>query len=90
LQYTYLYISIKDVSKLQKKPSALKREHPALQNMKYLIFVDHFCPPGSGSGFRIRIQIPIHWPDWIRIRNTSFCSVVDLDPELFLARSNPV
>ncbi len=26
----------------------------------------HFCPPGSRSGFRIRIRI--HWPDdWIRI-----------------------
>jgi hypothetical protein len=39
-------------SKLQEKPSALKREHPALQNMKFLnffIFLGHFCPPGSGS-----------------------------------------
>ncbi len=27
----------------------------------------HFCPPGSGSGFRIRIRI--HLPDWIRIPN---------------------
>jgi hypothetical protein len=38
--------------KLQKKPSALKREHPALQNMKFLnfsTFVDQFCSPGSGS-----------------------------------------
>jgi hypothetical protein len=26
-------------SKLQKKPSALKREHPALQNMKFLNFL---------------------------------------------------
>jgi hypothetical protein len=26
------------MSKLQKKPSALKREHPALQNMKFLYF----------------------------------------------------
>jgi hypothetical protein len=26
-------------SKLQKKPSALEREHPALQNMKFLKFV---------------------------------------------------
>jgi hypothetical protein len=25
-------------SKLQKKPSALKREHPALQNMKFINF----------------------------------------------------
>ncbi len=29
----------------------------------------HFCPPGSGPGFRIRIQI--HWPDWIRIQSGS-------------------
>jgi hypothetical protein len=34
-------------SKLLEKPSALKREHPALQNMKLEIFEDHFCPPGS-------------------------------------------
>jgi hypothetical protein len=29
------------------KPSALKREHPALQNMKILdffLFLGHFCP----------------------------------------------
>jgi len=41
------------MSKLLKKPSAVKREHPALKNMKFLIFsifVGHFCPPGSGSG----------------------------------------
>jgi len=40
-------------SKLQKKPSALKREHPSLQNMTFLTFstfVVHFCPPGSESG----------------------------------------
>ncbi len=29
----------------------------------------HLCPPGSGSGFRIRIRI--HWPDWIRIQSGS-------------------
>ncbi len=33
-------------------------------------FVGHFCPPGSGSGFRFRIRI--HWPDWIRIRNPAW------------------
>ncbi len=36
------------------KPSALKREHPALQNITILksfsIFVGHFSSPGSGSG----------------------------------------
>jgi hypothetical protein len=39
--------------KLQEKPSALKREHPVLKNMKILdffaIFVGHFCPSGSRS-----------------------------------------
>jgi hypothetical protein len=39
---------------LQEKPSTLKREHPALQNMKILYFlsilVAHFFPPESGSG----------------------------------------
>ncbi len=39
-------------SKLQKKPSALKRSHPTLKNMNFskkVTFVGHFCPPGSGS-----------------------------------------
>jgi hypothetical protein len=34
------------------QPSALKREHPALQNMKFLhfsVFVGHFFPSESGS-----------------------------------------
>jgi hypothetical protein len=48
------------MSKLQKKPSALKRGHPTRQNMNFYqnfsTFVGHFCPPGSGSGFRIRIH----------------------------------
>jgi hypothetical protein len=50
-------------SKLQKKPSAFKIEHPALQNMKFLNFLQllrvilSFCLPGSGSGFRLRIRI---------------------------------
>jgi hypothetical protein len=39
--------------KLQEKPLALKREHPALLNTKFgfffSIFMGHFCPPGSGS-----------------------------------------
>ncbi len=36
-------------SKLHEKPSALKREHPALQNVKFLknfIFVGHFFTSG--------------------------------------------
>jgi hypothetical protein len=52
LQFTYPYASIKDVQ-VTKKPSALKKEHPALQNIKFhnffYTFVGHLCPPGSGS-----------------------------------------
>jgi hypothetical protein len=41
----------KRTSKLQEKPSARIREHPALQNIKFLfsIFLGQLCPPGSGS-----------------------------------------
>jgi|688.fasta_scaffold2098858_1 hypothetical protein len=50
------------MSKLQEKPSTLKKEHPAIQNLKFhnffSIFVGNFCPPGSGPGFRIRIPNP--------------------------------
>jgi hypothetical protein len=31
--------------------------------------VGYFCPPGSGSGFRIRIRI--HWPDWFGSESTT-------------------
>ncbi len=41
------------MSKLQKKPSALKSGHPTLQNMNFYkffpTFVGNFFPPGSGS-----------------------------------------
>jgi hypothetical protein len=40
------------MSKLEKMPLALKREHPTLKNMKFLNFF-YFCgsllPPGSGT-----------------------------------------
>ncbi len=62
--------------KLQNKPSALKREHPALKNMKFLNF---FCFSGSLLPSCIRFRIPTTDPDsltwlnpdpiWIRIRN---------------------
>jgi hypothetical protein len=43
---TAIYLSLghhkERPSKLQKKPSALKREHPALQNMKFLNFFHFF------------------------------------------------
>jgi hypothetical protein len=38
------------MSKLQKKPSALKKEHPALQNMKFLIFFYPDPDSENGSG----------------------------------------
>jgi hypothetical protein len=41
LQFTYPDASIKE-HMLQEKPSALKREHPALQNVKILNFFLYF------------------------------------------------
>ena len=53
---------------------SLQLSKEAIQHFKtwtftifFSTFVGHFCPPGSGSGFRIRI----HWPDWIRIQSGS-------------------
>ncbi len=47
-------------SLLQEKPSAPKREHSALSvSLLDFIFVRHFCPPGSRSGFRIWNRT--HW-----------------------------
>jgi hypothetical protein len=43
-----------------KKAFSSQQRTPALQNMKLKknsTFVGHFCPSGSGSGFRIRIRI---------------------------------
>ncbi len=56
-------------SKLLEKPSALNREHSALQKTKFinfLYFFGHFCPLGSGFGLWIRIWIRGSY--WIRIR----------------------
>ncbi len=63
-------------SKLQEKPSALKREHPVLQYMKFPNYFSFVCLPGSGSGFRIWIN----WPDWIRIRNTGLFPALSEPP----------
>jgi hypothetical protein len=52
--YNILFPRPPKPSKLQKKPSALKREHPALQNMKFSIFF-YFCGPFLPSWIRIRI-----------------------------------
>jgi hypothetical protein len=55
---------------------SLQLSKEAIQHFKTLTFYTffstfegHFCPPGSGSGFRCRIRI--HWPDWIRIQSGS-------------------
>jgi hypothetical protein len=53
-----IYLSLviqKRTSKLQKKPSALKREHPTLQNMKFL---NLFYYGGSFLPSLIRTRIP--------------------------------
>jgi hypothetical protein len=68
LQFTYPWASIMDVPKIQKKPSTLKREHPALQNIKFLFFFLFF-----GSFLPSRI----HRPDRIRVRNTA-CGQIQL------------
>ncbi len=48
-------------SKLQEKPSALKREHPAVQNMKFLAFFISVADPGCLS----RISDPDFYPSRI-------------------------
>jgi hypothetical protein len=81
LQFTYLQGSIKDAQSTG-KPSALQREHPALQNMKFLNFFylcGCFCRLGpdlyseSVSGFRNPDPNLLIWlnSDPIRIRNTA-------------------
>ncbi len=50
------------VSKQQEKTSALKKEHPALQKLKFIkfsMFVGHFCRPGSRSGSGSRIPMDL-------------------------------
>ncbi len=55
--------------------TCIKNYNLPIQHFKtwnFLIFstvVGHFCPPGSGSGFRIRIRIL--WPDLIRSHSES-------------------
>ena len=62
------------MSKLQEKPSALNREHPALQNMTFLNFLLFlwviFALLDSDSD-------PNHW---VRIYNCQFLDLPRLDP----------
>jgi hypothetical protein len=45
----YFFIKGHRTQKLQEKPSALKKEHPAPKHELFSIFVGYICPPGSGS-----------------------------------------
>jgi hypothetical protein len=58
------------MSKLQKKPSALKRSHPTLQNMNFYNFFFYFCGSFLASWVRIRIRIPNPDPDPLARLNT--------------------
>ncbi len=69
------------MSKIQEKPSALKREQPALQNMKFHNFsflwvIFALMDPDPD---------PLAWlnPVPIRIRNTGFKEVAEQRLELF-------
>ncbi len=64
----YLSLGLHKVCPSYRRSLQLSKE--AIQHFKFFsTFVGHFCSPGSGSGFRIRIRI--HWPDWIRIQSGS-------------------
>ncbi len=69
----YLSLGLQKVWPVIEEAFSSKRVHPTLQNMNFYkffsTFVGHFCPPGSGSRFRIRIRI--NRPDWIRIQSGS-------------------
>jgi hypothetical protein len=66
-------------SKLQEKPSAFKREHPALQNVKFLNFFQFLLVI-----FALLDPDPLTWlnPDPIRIRNNGF-EVAFSEPVLY-------
>ncbi len=70
---TTIYLSIGLNKERPSYRRSLQLSKEAIQHFKtwtfkkISTFVGHFCPPGSGSGFRIRI----HSPDWIRIQSGS-------------------
>ncbi len=74
IQLKFFFLFLK--KKLQKKPSDLKREHPAFQKIKFIncfLFFGHICPLGFVLRIRIRIMDPIESGSiriWIRIHNT--------------------
>ena len=83
IKKTTIYLSLglhKGRPSYKKKPSDLKREHPALQNMKYFFFstfVGNFCPPGSGSTDLIESGSG---------SETLKCTVTSLHPEVWTTR----
>ncbi len=74
--------SIKDVQNTGEAFSPQKRTSRTSKYEIYSllsIFVGYFCPPGSGSGLRIRTRI--RGPHWIRIHNTFYpCEVQNRVP----------
>jgi hypothetical protein len=63
----YLSLGLHKVCPGYRRSLQLTKE--AIQHFKTLIFstfVGHFCLPGSGSVFKLRIRI--QWSDWIRIQ----------------------
>jgi hypothetical protein len=67
------------MSKLQKKPSALKRGHPTLKNMNFYKFFFYFC--GSFLPSWIRIRIPNPDPDPLARLNTDPIRIRIPDPD---------
>ncbi len=82
----YCNFLIPRMSKLQEKPSARKKEHPAFQKM---IFLPLDCSLFSGAFFpswnrRIRIQ----GSHWIRVQSGSTTMILTPDP-VFSANPDP-
>ncbi len=67
----YLSLGLHDVQLTKEAFSSQKRTSSTSKHEIFEFFSNFlglFCPTGSGSGFRIRIQFRIHWPDWIQIQ----------------------
>ncbi len=67
LQSTYPKASIKHVQAIEEAFSPQKRTSSTSKRkfLNFSIFVGNFCPPGSGSSFRI------HRPNWVWIQSGS-------------------
>ncbi len=73
-QKTIIYLSLGLHKERPSYRRSLQLSKEAIQHfktwtLKKITVVGDFCPPGSRSGFRIRIRI--HWPDWIGIQSGS-------------------